>query len=205
VSPRLRTETPRHALCHLHPPQLFCEIWLFEWAWGELCAELSVAADYCHGDRRARSCRLSELYSCKILSWTYRRLWPRCVSVLPLIAGRGGVKTTRSLRCLWCLRSQQHPREPYSQAHGVCFFPHTPAVEPRRGGGNGHWVQWVLWIAHSVWRARVSSCSSNSTTSTVATLRYSHRARANDSQLVGPTTGPSLATSTALGRVLSVR
>ena len=43
----------------------------------------------------------------------------------------------------------------------------------------------MLWIAHSVWRARVSSCSSNST----SPKGQSHHARASNSQLTSQQRG----------------
>lgn len=92
------------------PAPALCEIWLFEWAWGELCSELSVTAT---GELGAVVC-----WSCsaaKILSWMDRRLRPRCVSVLPRVADSKAAT------------AQQHARESYSQPGGVCSSPGTPA------------------------------------------------------------------------------
>lgn len=107
-----------------------------------------------HGERCAPSClsrrqASSELpfagalmYSCQKLSWVNQRLSPRCMSALPLIAGD---KTTTS---------QQHPREPYSQADGALLS--APGTSVLSQGAVAA-LDWVLWIACSVWRARVSS------------------------------------------------
>lgn len=145
VSPRLRTDTPRHALGHLHPPQLSMRFGF----WGEGMGR-AVRGAVWHGDRRARSCRLLELQRCKILSWMDRRLWPRCVfGTAVSCRWRDGDSPTASARAVLIARQ----RLLFPQAGGL-LSQGAVAAEAL-----------VLWIAHSVWRARVSSNISNSTTS----------------------------------------
>jgi hypothetical protein len=150
-----------------------------KWAWGELCAELSQQ----DLSRRQASSELSFVGAVELQNIVLGV--PAVVATLRVgtaIESADGEETRDD--------APNSIRESRTHTHTASAFSHTlPAVEPRRGGGNGHWVRWVLWIAHSVWRARVSSCSSNSTTSTVATPSYSLCARANDSQLVSQQRG----------------
>jgi len=95
------------SLSLLSPPPQLCEIWLSEWAWGELCAPR------CR--RRARSCRLLELHCCQNIVLG-EPLLPACLPRLYLegLSACCDRATTIPAASIRACRSGS-----------VCFFPRT--------------------------------------------------------------------------------
>jgi hypothetical protein len=96
------------------------EIWLFEWAWGELCVELSVTAT---GELGAVVC-----WSCSAEKDCLRCTSGCCHAACRYCQQLPVAKRRLSTACArGVLTARQH----------LLFAPGTSVVEPRRGGGTG--------------------------------------------------------------------
>lgn len=120
------------------------EIWLLGRTWGELCVELSGTAT---GELGAVVC-----WSCSAAKYCLGRT-----------SGCGHAACGSAISCRW-----RDDHDPTASARAVFIARHRllfPQARRLLSQGAVAAKALVLWIAYSVWRARVSSNISNSTTS----------------------------------------